>query len=106
MTYLQDGGSLSVNHVLHDALPLLHALLAVFLQGCVTLLHCFELDLPALLDQAVVLLHDNIHRYWICFVWIAGIEIAFKFSDVRPCLSMAHHVCSSQAAHVWDIYDV
>jgi len=55
--HLKDGGSLSINGIFHDSLPLLHAFLAVLLQACVPLLECSKVHLLTLPNQRVVLLH-------------------------------------------------
>ena len=55
--HLEDGGSVSINGIFHDSLPLLHAFLAVLLQVCVPLLECSKVHLLTLPNQHVVLLH-------------------------------------------------
>ncbi len=57
--HLEDGGSVSVNGIFHDSLPLLHALLAVLLQVCVPLLEGSQVHLLTLPNQRVVLLHTS-----------------------------------------------
>ncbi len=57
--HLEDGGSVSINGIFHDRLPLLHAFLAVLLQVCVSLLECSKVHLLTLPNQRVVLLHTS-----------------------------------------------
>lgn len=57
--YLKNGGSLSIDSIVHSGLPLLHTLLAVLLQLCISSLDCSQVDLLALPDQSVVLLHAH-----------------------------------------------
>ena len=57
--HLEDGGSVSINGIFHDRLPLLHAFLAVLLQVCVSLLECSKVHLLTLSNQRIVLLHTS-----------------------------------------------
>ena len=57
--HLEDGGSVSINGIFHDGLPLLHAFLAVLLQVCVPLLECSKVHLLTLPNQRVLLLHTS-----------------------------------------------
>ena len=57
--HLEDGGSVSINGIFHDSLPLLHAFLAVLLQVCVPFLERSEVHLLTLPNQSVVLLHTS-----------------------------------------------
>ena len=67
--HLEDGGSVSINGIFHDSLPLLHAFLAVLLQVCVSLLECSKVHLLTLPDQGVVLL-QYINPKWTAVVTI------------------------------------
>ncbi len=57
--HLEDGGSVCINGIFHDSLPLLHAFLAVLLQVCVPLLEGSKVHLLTLPNQRVVLLHTS-----------------------------------------------